>query len=134
MTNIEQPVQEDQIALNNLQERLDKLVGKKLSGYSVIHACVVISPVISRSSLDEQKIDCTTSPLKLLKRIKCGVADINNYQLVGHIRDLESKVDKIEQLNYIDFEEVQKLERLIDDLDGKLTQNRLLTATLKRVS
>ena len=35
MTNIEQPVQEDQIALNNLQERLDKLVGKKLSGYSV---------------------------------------------------------------------------------------------------
>ena len=41
-------------------------------------------------------------------------------------------MDQVEQLNYIDFDEVQKLERLIDDLDGKLTQNRVLTAALKK--
>ena len=51
---------------------------------------------------------------------------------MSYIRDLESKVDKIEDLNYIDFYEVQKLERLIDDLDGRLTDNKIQTRTLKQ--
>ena len=53
-----------------------------------------------------------------------------DYQLTTHIRNLESKVEKIEDLNFIDFYEVQKLERMIDDIDGKLTVNKMQFGSL----